>query len=359
MANAVFVIDEVHKCLYSGTQRTGATLELAKAARETIALTGTPVLNAGSGKLLIPYMELVVPFFVGPRNFIVAANAMVAYRVDTGVGRREVTVDPWHGDAKVKEAEQTGDTGKQKQQQQQQRRRQQQQHDKCLDEGDLASAVKICYDVCTPVMVQETIARAKEGVLLVANNKTHQQELARALVKFQDRRSVITAGDTNSASASAGVAAVATAVAGPLRVFCMAKDAEGFPRGSPTVQVVVGSDIHLTTQTVREGTEQAFHVVVVRQDQCEGYTVTALGAMVASVYFSNQATREQMRGRIDRLTQHRLESKGLYVEYVTVSCGILVNIAAHYEKAAMLSKALSGKGVSKKDLQKLLKCNPK
>ena len=57
-----------------------------------------------------------------------------------------------------------------------------------------------------------------------------------------------------------------------------------------------------------------------------------LGAMVSSVYFSNQATREQLRGRIDRITQHRLAADGLHVEYVTVRCGVLTLVEANYGK---------------------------
>jgi hypothetical protein len=142
----------------------------------------------------------------------------------------------------------------------------------------------------------------------------------------------------------------ALANSNPLRVFVMASDPEGLPSN-----VSHGNDIHLTVQTVHDATEEPFTVVIVRKDQCEGYTVTALGAMVTSVYYSNQATREQMRGRIDRLTQHRLASKGLFVEYVTVQCGILANIARNYAKAGVLSRALSGKTVTKVDLESLLR----
>jgi hypothetical protein len=61
-----------------------------------------------------------------------------------------------------------------------------------------------------------------------------------------------------------------------------------------------------------------------------------------------------MRGRVDRITQHRLKCDGLFVEYVTVRCGILANIEANYGKAAFMSKAMSGKTLNKADVQKLL-----
>ena len=39
-------IDEVHKCLPKGTQRSGIALEISKLAKETIAFTGTPIINS-------------------------------------------------------------------------------------------------------------------------------------------------------------------------------------------------------------------------------------------------------------------------------------------------------------------------
>ena len=329
MPRALFAIDEVHKCMYTGTQRTGATLELAKASLECVAFTGTPVLNAGSGKLLIPYMEMIVPFNVNTRNFTVAANAMVAYKMETGVGRKETLIDPWdHNCTKTS---------------QEQRIR----HDALLfghngsPGGDLTGALALCYEACTPVMIQETLARVEtqEGVLLVANTTEHQRQLAKALIDAVRNRECFPKT--------------------PLRIFCMSLSADGFPTAETThAHVTVRSDLHLTNDAVQQGREVDYSVVIVRRDQCEGYTATRLGAMVSSVYFTNQATREQMRGRIDRITQHRLAKDGLFVEYVTVRCGILHTIARHYGKAALLSKAMAGKRLGKQDqlkLQRLVK----
>ena len=324
MPRALFAIDEVHKCMYTGTQRTGATLELAKASLECVAFTGTPVLNAGSGKLLIPYMEMIVPFNVNTRNFTVAANAMVAYKMETGVGRKETIIDPWTHDCTKTNQEQRI------------------RHDALLfghngsPGGDLTGALALCYEACTPVMIHETLVRIKkkEGVLLVANTTEHQRQLTKALIAELPNQQCFTKT--------------------PLQIFCMSLSADGFPTAETThAHVTVRSDLHLTNDAVQHGREVDYSVVIVRRDQCEGYTATRLGAMVSSVYFTNQATREQMRGRIDRITQHRLAKDGLFVEYVTVRCGILHTIARHYGKAAMLSKAMAGKMLGKQDLLKL------
>ena len=324
MPRALFAIDEVHKCMYTGTQRTGATLELAKASLESVAFTGTPVLNAGSGKLLIPYMEMIVPFNVNTRNFTVAANAMVAYKMETGVGLKETLIDLWDHDCTKTNQEQRI------------------RHDALLfghngsPGGDLTGAVALCYEACTPVMIHETLARIekKEGVLLVANTTEHQRQLTKALIDAVRNRQCFSKT--------------------PLQIFCMSLSADGFPTAETThAHVTVRSDLHLTNDAVQHGREVDYSVVIVRRDQCEGYTATRLGAMVSSVYFTNQATREQMRGRIDRITQHRLAKDGLFVEYVTVRCGILHTIAHHYGKAAMLSKTMAGKMLGKQDLLKL------
>ena len=118
--------------------------------------------------------------------------------------------------------------------------------------------------------------------------------------------------------------------------------------------MVVKPDIHLTNAAVETGKEVDFKVCIVRANQCEGYTVTRLGAMVTSVYFSNQATREQLRGRIDRITQHRLAKDNLFVEYVTVFCGVLKAVQVNYAKAAVVSRAMGGKSISKKDIDQLM-----
>ena len=326
MHKAVFAVDEVHKCLASTTLRTGATLELAKAALETVAFTGTPVLNAGSGAQLIPYMEMLVPFYVHPRNFIVAANAMVAFRVDTGVGKREVTIDPWGnlgGGASSEDGDRGsdggdgggddgGDDGGGGDDTSRRSRVLQQEHDRLLDSGKkegLREAVSMCHEAATPVMVRETVRRLSEGVLLVAASKTHQQELAKLVLRATERgyhqgdgaRGVggVGGGGGSSSSRSSSNGA---AVTSHCQVFCMAKRDSGFPLHP---RLTVRPDIHLTNSSVEQGREADFRVVIVRSKQCEGYTVTRLGAMVSSVYFGNQATREQLKGRIDRITQVR------------------------------------------------------
>lgn len=59
------------------------------------------------------------------------------------------------------------------------------------------------------------------------------------------------------------------------------------------------------------------------------------GVMITSVYPSNNATREQLRGRINRVVQ-----KTEPLLYYTTHIGILTNIMENHNSAKSLSAAL-------------------
>ena len=78
-----FVVDEVHKTL-NDTRRTSVSLEIAHLSQDFIVLTGTPVIDNNTAKL-IGWLEQVVPFEVNNKNFWVAASSMIAKTVNTGI----------------------------------------------------------------------------------------------------------------------------------------------------------------------------------------------------------------------------------------------------------------------------------
>jgi hypothetical protein len=78
-----------------------------------------------------------------------------------------------------------------------------------------------------------------------------------------------------------------------------------------------------------------FKVVIVPLQKAEGYNLTTLGAMISSVYPSNQATREQIEGRLNRFGNEHTK-----IDFVTVSCGILNIIKEKHNEAKNLSEAL-------------------
>ena len=69
--------------------------------------------------------------------------------------------------------------------------------------------------------------------------------------------------------------------------------------------------------------------------QCEGYTLSLIHVGITSVYFSNQATRDQLLGRLDRLN-----NPSDTIDWITVSSGILSYIHEKYEFTRSLAQAL-------------------
>ena len=76
-------MDEVHKALNS-TKRTQVALQLSTLAKEFVAMTGTPIIDTNTYKL-VWWLSKIVPFEVNESNFWVAANAMVAKKINTSV----------------------------------------------------------------------------------------------------------------------------------------------------------------------------------------------------------------------------------------------------------------------------------
>ena len=104
--------------------------------------------------------------------------------------------------------------------------------------------------------------------------------------------------------------------------------------GVPSSAVVLlerGHSLHLEYDT-----KTSLRVAIVLMRRPEGFTLTKFGAMVTSVYPSNQATRQQIEGRINRLGQKRKE-----VTIHTVHCGILSFILKHHAEAKNMVEALN------------------
>jgi hypothetical protein len=95
------------------------------------------------------------------------------------------------------------------------------------------------------------------------------------------------------------------------------------------------NSIDLTDASVSMGLVADYKVVICTLQHAEGYSLAKLGAMVTSVYPSNQAKREQMLGRIDGPAQVRTQ-----ISYCTVHCGTLTALLRHHSKAQSLQQAL-------------------
>jgi len=279
ITESLFIIDEVHKAL-NETKRTALALQLSHLAVDFIALTGTPIIDTNIYKL-IWWLEQIVPFEVNELNFWVAANSMVAKKVTTGV-----IVNTLQYEAPMTEDETTsykrlvgpvlGGTNQNPRIE------------------DINRALDICYTTSTRTLVQLTLdkLRQKEGVMLVAKNVSHQEQLAKLLVE-----SGVKSRD----------------------IFLITKD----------------KTIYFTDEAVESGKVHDYKVVIVPIQKSEGYTLTRLKTMITGVYPSNNATREQIEGRINRISQ-----KSKTVDFITVHTGILTYIMNKHVDARNISKVL-------------------
>lgn len=95
------------------------------------------------------------------------------------------------------------------------------------------------------------------------------------------------------------------------------------------------NSIFLTDKSVEDGNEKDYKVVITTSKNSEGYTLTRSDTMITSVYPSNNATREQLEGRINRIGSNY---KTVY--YYIVHTGILTYILHNHNNAKSLSVAL-------------------
>lgn len=152
-------------------------------------------------------------------------------------------------------------------------------------ETNFTEAVKFCYDMCKREIVNLTVEylQTEQHIFVVALNKEMQFWL-------------------NSEFERLGY-----------KCFCITK--------TNTIDMKnPGSDIDIVITTIRLST---------------GYNLTACKTLIQSVYFSNQATRTQMEGRLIRMGQ-----KSKIVNIVTVHTGILSYVLKNYDEVRSIERAL-------------------
>ena len=325
MCDTSFIFDEVHKAMQSGTQRTGAALRLARLSKQPVALTGTPIVDK-SGYGLMEWLRLCVPYSVTPVNFWVAANSMVT-QLNTGdvqvsdeIIQSDETVEeaskfhthfpkraPWYGKTDIP----TRDIWIQ--------------------------LKKMTTNICNRTIVTlvhemynnhpedwradhiNALQTGKGGQrpLVVASDQGHAVELIDKMIEMGIHPSeILLVGGTRPSN----------------------------------LQVDHVKSIHLTEQRVLDGTITAYKVVVAALHNCEGYSLTWMTCMITGSYPSNQATRTQIRGRINRLDAQRLHK-----HYITVLSGITTITHRHQEAAKLMEDALRAAPPTKK--RKLNKLN--
>lgn len=278
VSDSILIIDEVHKAL-NDTKRTSVALELSRLSIDFIALTGTPVVDTNTYKL-IWWLEQVVNFEVNDKNFWVSANGMIAKKVNTGIeiDKKEIIAkmtDKEHKEYSSLISPIIGGTNSH------------------TTAKDIQQAFELCYDICDRELINQTLLfiKEKKGVMLIVRNYKHQQKIKNLLIKEIKEKDI----------------------------FCLQTES-----------------IFMTDESVKSGETPDYKVVIVPLRKSEGYTLTRLKAMVTGVYPSAEYTREQLEGRINRLSQH---SKIIY--HRIVHCGILTYVLQKHKDARSISEVLS------------------
>jgi hypothetical protein len=148
-------------------------------------------------------------------------------------------------------------------------------------------AVAVCYDEIYSAIMKRILHHAKTRfpIFVVVKDVKTQENMERDLLQYQ------------------------------LNAFCIGK----------------GKSIVLTP-----GMPCPYHVIITTPRHSTGYTLTACDLMITSIYFTNQATREQLEGRVLRMGQ-----KSPIVDIEILHTGILSYTLKHYEDARSIAKALS------------------
>ena len=281
-ADSIFIMDEVHKAL-NDTKRTSVSIEIARLSKLFIVPTGTPVIDDDTRKL-ISWLKLIVPYEVNNKNFYVAANTMISKTLSTGINVNRQEIVSKFNDKELSEYNNLvppifgGQNIK-------------------PTSSELLKAIDICYNACNRQMIKEVAKFLAEdrGVFLVGKDSKHVKQLYNLLVE----NSILPSND----------------------IFVINKD----------------SSIYLTDDAVNKEEIHDYKVVIAPIKKAEGYTLTRLSCLIMSVYPSNQATRTQINGRINRVGQMREE-----IDILIVHVGLLSAILSNHDKARSLEQALEG-----------------
>lgn len=276
MNKSVFIIDEVHKSL-NESKRTSVCLNLSKLSKFFVALTGTPIIDSNTYKLMW-WLEQIVPFQVNAKNFWVATHSMISKKLSTGIKciYKDVELEVFDHNYDLIAPVGVGGLNMSPR------------------HSDIIKAMNMCYDICNKHIAELALDyyNNESGCFIITRNQKHMLKIYNLLI-------------------SKGIL--------DIDIFMISKD----------------NLIYFTDETVKNGETYDYKIVITTLNNSTGYTITRLSKMITSVYPSNNATREQLEGRINRVSQNSDS-----VEYTTVHCGILSYIYHKHKYTKSLSLVL-------------------
>lgn len=269
--NFMLIVDEFHEAM-NPTLRTSALLEASRSSDMCICLSGTPMKD-GKIDLMIPWIEQAVSFEVTLRNIWTGLCSMISRRVDL-----PITIV-----RKNLEAPMTSD-------EESEYNRAFYAEDVILEPQVFRRIVELCYEACLRTMINETMIYLSQNryVLLVARNIKDQKRMKEMLIN------------------------------------------EGVGIDESTIILVTkDSPIVLTDE------DKTYRVAITTIHHTTGYTAVKMSVLITSVYFTDEATRIQLVGRIHRVSQRRNE-----IDVITTHTGILTRILDRYEQGRNMIAAL-------------------
>ena len=267
-----FIIDEFH-LLLDNTKRTSTGLEIVKLCKNFIGMSGTIIKNNRiEGSNLIQWLQQIVDFDVNIHNYMAGVAGLVSYRIKLNIEEKRNNIQLDINNEEYYNIVSSKFGGK-------------------AVETDFIKAVNICYEIIYHGLINRVLTYLQNGygpVFLVARNKEMQSRL------FQDLSS----------------------------------------RGILCFNITGDNSINLTSEEL-DRSQNKIQVIITTIRHSTGYTITACKVMITAPYFTNEATREQLEGRILRISQ-----KSPFVIFEILHCGILSYILNNHEDARALSKAL-------------------
>lgn len=324
MPTCAMIFDEVHRAMAQQTKRTAAALALARIARCFVAMTGTPVVDSRTHSLQ-RWLALCVGFPVTGRNHWVAANAMVARLSKTVMKVREVEIEvpmtAEESDAiQLLLPPRLGGTA---------------------HHPDWMQAYRLSQQCCTAALVRTTYnvvygSRGPKptGLDVAHDPDAHQyacactatMEPSESMFRHLEQRVLLVA--ERQAHIVELVLKLIAANVPVEHMYCIGGRR---PKDLPS-EVRHSGSVCITWESL-ERPKPRICIVPIRY--CEGYSLTWMTALVTGVYPSNQARREQMRGRINRVGCARLHRT-----IMTLHAGITTRMLRYHRDAANLQQAL-------------------
>lgn len=268
-----FVIDEMH-LLMNDTQRTSVGIEIANLAADFIAMTGT-LIKDNDAKNVMQWLEIVSDFPITEKNYMIGIASLISRKLDLGIAANHVLISvPMNSSDKSA-------------------------YESVVDDKfggtALRTDIKRAFEICQEVIYHAIIARIREVV--------HQR-----------RPLFVVAKDTKTQE----------------RMLEELRELNCFAINSK-------ESINLPPDLPPHDSRNRLDVIVTTPRHAAGYTLTKCNLLITGVYFGNQATREQLTGRILRMGQL---SKQVDIE--TYHTGLLSYTQKKYENARAVVDSLRG-----------------